>query len=335
MARDPRRSTRPLAPAIEPRLSCRNVSSRSFARHPLGLPVKKDSLRASAGARSRVPRRPGQFSRFSSRSRRPPPIRLAGDARADSLREAEKGEKWCGSSCAWSSDWSAWSPSAWRLRWPGRWWIPTAASTVKHRPPPTASPPQLEILYWRELLWRGGLRKEGLLPTPEWRTLATLKLVSPGVCVAFAPGTGEPTQLCGQVEGVGAPAPAWFESVYLGMLGPQANLIRALAARQPEAGSIFATAEPQAAVRQAWLRVSTIANFAAAMALAIFVFAAVAIAHTLAPTAAIVGRPAPDGARRLSSAFAAVSSARVCADRARRQRSRATGSRRRRQSESR
>jgi signal transduction histidine kinase len=147
---------------------------------------------------------------------------------------------------------------------------------------------QLEILYWRELLWRSGLRKEGLLPTPEWRTLGTLKLVSPGVCVAFAAGTGEPTQLCGQVEGVGAPAPAWFESVYLGVLGPQATLIRALTTRQPEAGSIFACADPEAAVRQAWLRVSTIANFAAAMALAIFVFAALAIAHTLAPTAAIV-----------------------------------------------
>ena len=61
---------------------------------------------------------------------------------------------------------------------------------------------QLEILYWRELLWRGGLRKERLLPAPEWQTLATLKLVSAGVCVAFAPGTGEPTRLCGQVEGV-------------------------------------------------------------------------------------------------------------------------------------
>jgi two-component system, NarL family, sensor histidine kinase UhpB len=147
---------------------------------------------------------------------------------------------------------------------------------------------QLETLYWRELLWRGGLRREPLLPTPEWRTLATLKLVSPGVCVAFAPGTGEPAKLCGQVAGVGAQAPLWFESVYLGILGPQANLMRALAARQPEAGSIFATADPEAAVRQAWLRVSTIASFAAAMALGIFVFAALAIAHTLAPTAAIV-----------------------------------------------
>jgi signal transduction histidine kinase len=79
------------------------------------------------------------------------------------------------------------------------------------------------------------------------------------------------------------------------MLGPQAGLNRPLSARQADAGSIFATADPEAAVRQAWVRVSTIADFAAAMALAIFVFAALAIAHTLAPTAAIVG-----GLRRLA-----------------------------------
>jgi signal transduction histidine kinase len=147
---------------------------------------------------------------------------------------------------------------------------------------------QLEILYWRELLWRGGLRKERLLPAPEWQTLATLKLVSAGVCVLFAPGTGEPARLCGQVEGVGARAPVWFKSIYEGILGPQAGRVRSLTARQADAGSIFAVADPEAAVRQAWLRVSTLADFAAAMALAIFVFAALAIAHTLAPTAAIV-----------------------------------------------
>ncbi len=78
---------------------------------------------------------------------------------------------------------------------------------------------QLEILYWRELMWR----KEHLLPAPEWQ---------PGVCVAFAPGTGEPTRLCGQIEGVGAQAPVWFKSIYEGMLGPQAGLVRALTARQ-------------------------------------------------------------------------------------------------------
>ncbi len=154
---------------------------------------------------------------------------------------------------------------------------------------------QLETLYWRELLWRGGLRNERLLPAPEWQTLATLKLVSAGVCVAFAPGTDEPTRLCGQVEGVGAQAPVWFKSIYEEVLGPQAGRNRAISARQADAGSIFAIADPEAAVRQAWLRVSTIADFAAAMALAIFVFAALAITHTLAPTAAIV-----EGLRQLA-----------------------------------
>ncbi len=47
---------------------------------------------------------------------------------------------------------------------------------------------QLENLYWRELLWRGSLRKTPILPVPEWETLETLKLISPGVCVEFAPG---------------------------------------------------------------------------------------------------------------------------------------------------
>ena len=30
---------------------------------------------------------------------------------------------------------------------------------------------QLENLYWRELLWRGSLRKTPILPVPEWETL--------------------------------------------------------------------------------------------------------------------------------------------------------------------
>jgi two-component system, NarL family, sensor histidine kinase UhpB len=174
------------------------------------------------------------------------------------------------------------------LQWLGRWWIPHRSIDRETSASADRVAAQLEILYWRELLWRGGLRNEGLLPAPEWQTLDTLKLVSAGVCVAFAPGTGEPTRLCGQVEGVGAQAPVWFESIYEGILGPQAGLNRARSARQADAGSIFAGADPEAAVRQAWLRVSTIADFAAAMALAIFVFATLAIAYTLAPTSAIV-----------------------------------------------
>jgi hypothetical protein len=43
----------------------------------------------------------------------------------------------------------------------------------------------IEAPYWQELLWRGGVSKERILPTPEWRTLQTLALISPGVCVDF------------------------------------------------------------------------------------------------------------------------------------------------------
>ena len=137
-------------------------------------------------------------------------------------------------------------------------------------------------------MWRGGLRNERLLPAPEWQTLATLKLVSPGVCVAIrardrrADATLRPSRRRRR-------AGSGLVQVDLrGDSRTSGGLIRSLSARQADAGSIFAVADPEAAVRQAWLRVSTLADFAAAMALAIFVFAALAIAHTLAPTAAIV-----------------------------------------------
>lgn len=42
---------------------------------------------------------------------------------------------------------------------------------------------QLEGLYWQKLLWRGGMRKDTLLPMPDWETLSTLTIISPGVCV--------------------------------------------------------------------------------------------------------------------------------------------------------
>ena len=34
----------------------------------------------------------------------------------------------------------------------------------------------LETLYWRELLWRGGLNRDHLMPIPEWETMATMKV---------------------------------------------------------------------------------------------------------------------------------------------------------------
>ena len=43
----------------------------------------------------------------------------------------------------------------------------------------------LEALYWRELLFRSSRTQEHLLPVPEWRTIDTMKLISPGVCIQF------------------------------------------------------------------------------------------------------------------------------------------------------
>src|SRR6201996_7974678 len=59
---------------------------------------------------------------------------------------------------------------------------------------------QLQALYWQKLLWVGGMSRETLVPQPQWQTLATLNIISPGVCVIFEPPQGEPQRLCSQVE---------------------------------------------------------------------------------------------------------------------------------------
>ena len=61
----------------------------------------------------------------------------------------------------------------------------------------------LANLYWREILWRGGMHKENILPRPDWNPLNTLRVISPGVCITVAPGDEAPRRLCSQVEGVG------------------------------------------------------------------------------------------------------------------------------------
>jgi len=66
---------------------------------------------------------------------------------------------------------------------------------------------QLENLYWRELLWRGSLRKTPILPVPEWETLDTLKLIPPGVCVDFAPGAADALDLAAKAFHVGGARP--------------------------------------------------------------------------------------------------------------------------------
>jgi len=64
----------------------------------------------------------------------------------------------------------------------------------------------MEALYWRELLLRSNRMREHLLPVPEWRTIETMKLISPGICIEVEPKGEFETPLCGQSKGIGKPA---------------------------------------------------------------------------------------------------------------------------------
>ncbi|MFO1125041.1 MAG: histidine kinase [Methylocystis sp.] len=147
---------------------------------------------------------------------------------------------------------------------------------------------QLENLYWHAILWRGSMRRDKILPVPDWESLTTLKLVSPGVCISYAPAGDEPRTLCSQLEGVGAAAPAWFAAAYDRIFGGHPPIVRLLTVRQPETGAIVVRADPDAAIRQAWRQISIIVSVAASMAICICALAAAAIIHALAPTRVIV-----------------------------------------------
>jgi signal transduction histidine kinase len=147
---------------------------------------------------------------------------------------------------------------------------------------------QLEGLYWQKLLWRGGMQRETLLPMPDWETLSTLTIISPGVCVTFAPPGDAPSRLCSQVEALGAPAPVWFATLYTSLLGTHQPVTRALSVRDKDAGSFVTAPDPDAALRQSWSRVSVIAAVATALAAGIAILAALMIGHTLMPARAII-----------------------------------------------
>jgi two-component system, NarL family, sensor histidine kinase UhpB len=147
---------------------------------------------------------------------------------------------------------------------------------------------QLQRLYWQKLLWRGGMNRETLLPPPEWRSLVTLNLVSPGVCVIFAPPKEEARRLCSQIEAIGAPAPAWFARLDGWLFGQHPAIVRALSPRDWDTGTVTTAAEPEAALRQSWRQVSVVASIAAAMAAGVCLLAALTIGHALRPARAII-----------------------------------------------
>jgi signal transduction histidine kinase len=146
----------------------------------------------------------------------------------------------------------------------------------------------LEALYWRELLLHGNRMREQLLPVPEWRTIETVKLISPGICIQLEPRAAYEKPLCGQSQGIGEAPPSWFAAVVPILLGSHAAIVQPISARAATAGTVSAISSPDAAIALAWERIVDSVHVALPMAVAIAVLASLAIASTLAPAKSIV-----------------------------------------------
>jgi signal transduction histidine kinase len=146
----------------------------------------------------------------------------------------------------------------------------------------------LQAIYWQQLLLRSNRTREHLLPLPEWRTMETVKLISPGVCVRFEPMGAFERPLCGQSKGIGKTPPLWFAATAQTLFGAHAAITEPLSTRAAAVGTVSAIPDPDAAVRLAWERVLDVMGVALLMALAIGLLASLAIAHALAPAQSIV-----------------------------------------------
>ena len=146
----------------------------------------------------------------------------------------------------------------------------------------------LQGLYWHELLLRSSRMREHLVPVPEWRTLETMKLISPGVCIEFQPATAFERPLCGQSQGIGRTPPRWFAAVVPTFLGSHAEVVRPVSPRAATAGTVVATPDEAASISLAWEYILNVIDVALLMAAAIALLASLAIAHTLAPARGIV-----------------------------------------------
>lgn len=153
---------------------------------------------------------------------------------------------------------------------------------------------RLEGLYWQKLVWRDGMSRDSLLPMPDWETLATASVVSPGICVTFKPPGVDPRELCSQIEALGAPAPAWFGATYDFLFGQQTPEKRYLSVRDKDAGYVVSAAQRDGELRLAWHQVSIVVGVAIAMAAAIAVLTTLMIGHALIPARTII-----EGLRKL------------------------------------
>ena len=121
-----------------------------------------------------------------------------------------------------------------------------------------------------------------------WRTIETMKLISPGICVRFEPRGEFENPLCGQSKGIGRSPPLWFAAAVQTLFGTHAAVARSVSTRNVTAGTVSAVADPDAAISLAWQHIADNIHVALLMALAIAFFASLAIAHTLAPAQQIV-----------------------------------------------
>lgn len=148
---------------------------------------------------------------------------------------------------------------------------------------------RLQTLYWQQLLWRNGTQRGTLMPLPDWNTIETQSIISPGVCVTFGLPGADRSKLCSQVEALGPPAPQWFATAYLAILGEYEPVAKTLSIHNQSAGVLEANANPDAALRRAWREISTVVDVAIMLAAGIAVLAALMIGHALMPARAIIG----------------------------------------------
>src|SRR4029079_6830170 len=106
----------------------------------------------------------------------------------------------------------------------------------------------LGALYWHEFLLRSSRTREHLLPVPDWRTLETMKLISPGVCVEFQPAIAFEKPLCGQSERLGKAPPRWFDAIVPTVPRRHAEVVRPVSAKAASAGTVVATPDRAAAI---------------------------------------------------------------------------------------
>ncbi len=146
----------------------------------------------------------------------------------------------------------------------------------------------LQGLYWQHLVWRDGMTRGALVPLPEWRSVETQSIISPGVCVTYALPGADASRLCSQGEALGPPPPKWFAATYVTLLGSHEPVSVPLSIRDQSAGLVIASVDPDAALRRAWREIATVVQVAVFMAGGIAFLAAVMIGHALLPARAIV-----------------------------------------------